>query len=187
MLGLARGCEILDPPVSGDEIECVHVRAEASLDVMVLAVHVCGDCTADSDHPSTGSHWHEIASRHQSFQQGINADSGTCSGRAMHCVEINGVEGTHVEHGATTGLRCIAVRTPETARKNPAFTGLGDEIAQFVDGARLDDMRHTRCRATPAGQQSLVVIALQRVHGCCGLLHRLARHLRPPARRGRRG
>ena len=59
----------------GDEIHRDHVGGEGAVDVVVLAVDVGGDGTADGDLPGARGHGDEVAEREDVVEQGVNGDA----------------------------------------------------------------------------------------------------------------
>ena len=107
----------------------LHVIAERSLDVMILAVDVAGDCAADGDEARAGGDRHEEAAGHEHAQQIVDAHAGANGDLSTRFVEhrVGRIAG-EAKHDATAVLRGIAVRPPEATRKRSTVRRVADRF-----------------------------------------------------------
>ena len=107
--------------VGHQQVHRQHVVAEAARAVVVLAVDVGADGTADGDLPGTGQHRHPQPERQRSLHQLVEADTGVHVGDGGVTRDgVDGVQRGHVDDDAAAVAGVVAVGAAEAARHDAA-------------------------------------------------------------------
>ena len=139
-----------DASVGGQQVEPRHVPAEGTGAVMVLAVYVAGDHTANGHEPGARRDRDEPAPGHEDLDDVGQKDAGLAGEQACRLVE--GEHPPHREHldGAVHVQGTVAVRAtvaPGDHRFRP-----GDDAAKFARVTRAFHLARELGEAAPARQ-----------------------------------
>jgi hypothetical protein len=92
--------------------------------VVVLAVDVTCDGSAEGDEASSGRHGNEVAARDEELEEGVEGGAGLCAQQSCLLVELeDSVQARAVDDGAPGALGGIAVGATKSACN--AATGSG--------------------------------------------------------------
>ena len=141
--------------VGHQQVEGLHVVAEAALGVMVLAVHVGGDRPTDGHLPGARQHRDPEAERQQRPHQRIQADPGLDGHRGWFGAGVDGedlVQLGQVEGDPAGVLGGVAVAAAQSPRHHAAVVGRAQRGDGVGDRFDLGQMGHAARGPAPAVQ-----------------------------------
>ena len=134
-----------------------HVRAETSVHVVVLAVDVRRNGSADGHKPGARCDRNEPTEGNQAFHQGLQAHPARHPESSAFQVDgEDPVQPVHVDHDPTGVLGGVPVAATEApGDDSPAVAGSGDLLHQAAETGRgqgMDDLGGARSGPTPTGE-----------------------------------
>ena len=138
----------------GGEGERAHVRREAAVAVVVLAVDVGRHGTPDGHEACPRGDGHEPPTRQEDLHEGVEADAGVDRDLAGRGVGVaDPVETGGVDHQAACALGGVAVAAPQPPGDQPPRGHGAHDVADLCRCRGTSHLGRRRRRAAPARQQ----------------------------------
>ena len=148
------GADVEHLPVGDGQAQRPHVAGERAVDVMVLAVYVCGDRAADGDEPGARADRHEVALRDHLCHQRVEARAaGNRDDAVDHRDRAGRARAGGVEHHAAGVLRGVAIRSSQATRDHAPLVRVRDLVGQLVHVRRHAQLRGRRHGPPPPREQ----------------------------------
>ena len=126
---------------------------EGAIDMVVLAVHVGGNCSSDGYLTRAGGDRDPPAMGRRRSHQGVEGRASTDEDRAGRDIEIETVQFGHVEHESSGVLGGVAVRTPESSGDDSTVTRAEQQWRYGCCVSHVIDRCSTGRGQAPSGEQ----------------------------------
>ena len=140
--------------MSIDQQQPLDVVTEAAINVMVFAMHISSDRSADRDIACAGGDGKKKASRHNFAQDLIEADAGSRCEDPPRPIQNDPIEGRKLNHSAVAELSGIAIGATQTSSDQGLGAGVADKLLHLLDRVGLNDLRGAWIGASPTGQKA---------------------------------
>ena len=136
--------------------DLLNMSAEASRAVMVFAMNVVGDCSANGNEARAGRDGKEPSLRQKHIDDVREADAAFAAQHPSEFVESeNAVEAAAVDQFAAGVETGIAIAASKAIREQGIRRGSFENLRQLIVPSRFVDMLVRRLRVTSPGEDSL--------------------------------